>query len=468
MLLMLAGVMYGQRTTKRSLPLFNAFNTLTAGSLSDDGITNAGLNSISLRTELWFNNYFSRLTAGKDTLHGIGIIRAFNNTAIDMLSSGVTNFTNSTFQITPNGQFGLSLFPYGVSAGNTSSLIFRELVANGSNYVGLKAPDALSGNQIWTLPPADGAANTVLSTNGSGVLSFQSISAVLDTTNIARKTQQNLFTVDQYLGVAAALRFNSYQAGKIYFKPTNKAYIEMEGMGSDTNKLYMTVWDSGYGRQHFAQMRVVSRYGTRTLSKISVEGNGGVYLGGRRSADSTTSLNDFYSAFYDSSTWTVGGVRTMHLGSTGLTLLNSTSLFFNDGTYTGYLVPNTQSASHFWKLPDTSGTIALKADIGERITPYAFYVGAVDSFWVFNVPQNATLDSIQVKRSGLSAATVTAYRDRGGSVAYLLSSAYTVTTSFTTVSGLQNTSLQKNDEIYVVLRSFSGTIKELPVQFYWH
>ena len=40
-----------------------------------------------------------------------------------------------------------------------------------ANYVGFKAP-ALSANQTWTLPTADGNCGQVLSTNGSGVLSW--------------------------------------------------------------------------------------------------------------------------------------------------------------------------------------------------------------------------------------------------------------------------------------------------------
>jgi hypothetical protein len=40
-----------------------------------------------------------------------------------------------------------------------------------ANYVGFVAP-ALSANQVWTLPDADGTCGQVLSTNGSGVLSW--------------------------------------------------------------------------------------------------------------------------------------------------------------------------------------------------------------------------------------------------------------------------------------------------------
>ena len=64
-----------------------------------------------------------------------------------------------------------------MSAGNTSELRFKELDATGENYVGFKAPDAIADDMIWALPAADGSLNQVLSTNGSGVLSFISSTA---------------------------------------------------------------------------------------------------------------------------------------------------------------------------------------------------------------------------------------------------------------------------------------------------
>jgi hypothetical protein len=69
-------------------------------------------------------------------------------------------------------QNGLELRPYGTSTGQTGEVRFRELAATGLNYLGLKAPDELATNTIWTLPPADGPNGFVLSTNGSGALSW--------------------------------------------------------------------------------------------------------------------------------------------------------------------------------------------------------------------------------------------------------------------------------------------------------
>lgn len=44
--------------------------------------------------------------------------------------------------------------------------------ADSSAYVGFKAPATITTNRIWTLPATDGTSSQVLSTNGSGVLSW--------------------------------------------------------------------------------------------------------------------------------------------------------------------------------------------------------------------------------------------------------------------------------------------------------
>ena len=44
--------------------------------------------------------------------------------------------------------------------------------ANSSHYVGLKAPATVSSNLVWTLPAADGTANYLLKTDGSGNLGW--------------------------------------------------------------------------------------------------------------------------------------------------------------------------------------------------------------------------------------------------------------------------------------------------------
>lgn len=65
----------------------------------------------------------------------------------------------------------------GISVANGTSstgavIRLGEATANGTNYVGIQAPASLAANVTYTLPTADGTSGQVLSTNGSGTLSW--------------------------------------------------------------------------------------------------------------------------------------------------------------------------------------------------------------------------------------------------------------------------------------------------------
>lgn len=64
--------------------------------------------------------------------------------------------------------------PLAITGNSTAGAEIRlpEDTDNGSNYVALKAPNALAANLTLTLPTADGTSGQVLQTNGSGQLSF--------------------------------------------------------------------------------------------------------------------------------------------------------------------------------------------------------------------------------------------------------------------------------------------------------
>jgi hypothetical protein len=61
---------------------------------------------------------------------------------------------------------------------NQKEVRFRETTANGTNYIGLKAPASVSADLTFTLPSADGTVGQVLTTNGSGVLSFATVGSL--------------------------------------------------------------------------------------------------------------------------------------------------------------------------------------------------------------------------------------------------------------------------------------------------
>lgn len=81
--------------------------------------------------------------------------------------------------IITKGQNAVQIDPFNTAAGNTGELRFVELVANGSAYVGFKAPDAITSSRIWVLPAVDGSANHFLKTDGAGNLGFAQVTAAM-------------------------------------------------------------------------------------------------------------------------------------------------------------------------------------------------------------------------------------------------------------------------------------------------
>lgn len=76
-----------------------------------------------------------------------------------------------------NSLAAVTVNPYGTTAGATGEVRLKELAASGTNHVGFKSPDAIAADKIWTLPAADGTADQVLTTDGSGNLGWASAGA---------------------------------------------------------------------------------------------------------------------------------------------------------------------------------------------------------------------------------------------------------------------------------------------------
>jgi len=70
-------------------------------------------------------------------------------------------------------------FLVGNSASTGGTLKLMEDTDNGSNFVGLKAANALGSSVTWTLPSSDGSNTQVIQTDGSGNLSFASTTSTV-------------------------------------------------------------------------------------------------------------------------------------------------------------------------------------------------------------------------------------------------------------------------------------------------
>lgn len=154
----------------------------------------------------------------------------------------------------------IALKPVGTNSGDTACITFLELKSNGDKYVGLQAPDSVTSTSIWTLPSADGASGSVLTTNGSKILAWTPI-PVLNTTlpamdmtgygetklsnYILQKSYPNLeaeILAVEYTHGATAVA-DAYQGG-VYSPTQNRIYMVPRAQGDQTNWHYIDCSDS--------------------------------------------------------------------------------------------------------------------------------------------------------------------------------------------------------------------------------
>jgi len=101
------------------------------------------------------------------------------------LRAGEPGFTTDSYDLyigltsetSTNKFFGSHRYWTRGTASTGSGVNFVEGTTNGTSYITLKAADSLAGITTFTLPAADGTNGQILTTNGSGVLSFSAPAA---------------------------------------------------------------------------------------------------------------------------------------------------------------------------------------------------------------------------------------------------------------------------------------------------
>lgn len=162
--------------------LFPATRTDLNNALKALGSTSSGTSapSTTYANQLWYDTANNKLyirNEDNDANIEILVLDQSNDTVeyfkSDSIRTGLIEFTDGDDAITINDGGSITTSGDATVTGNLSlggsntELRFME----GSNYVGFEAP-ALRGNQIWVLPASDGSADQFLKTNGSGTLSF--------------------------------------------------------------------------------------------------------------------------------------------------------------------------------------------------------------------------------------------------------------------------------------------------------
>jgi len=248
-------------TAARVITFPDATDTLT-GNTATQTLTNKSITSPTIT---------GSPTAATATWTNLGSVTTIdiNGGTIDNVTIGGTTPTAGTFtSVSTSAQAGVALSPFNTAAGNTGETRYIELAANGTNYVGFKAPDAITTNVIWTLPAADGTSGQQLTTNGSGILTWTASDA-------------NNNTLDQAYdqGGAGAGRTITADSGAVAITATSAdgddlLDIDHTASGALTANTTDTVAIDA-SRTHTAATVVTDNYDVQQVTRTSVMNNAG-------------------------------------------------------------------------------------------------------------------------------------------------------------------------------------------------
>ena len=149
-------------------------------------------------------NLGDRLFIGEGGVDGNG--DANNVTVIggqyfsDMLDHVAGTLTGSS-ALTADANLAIDQLIVGNSATAGGTLKINEGTNNGTNFVGLKAANALTASTTFTLPTADGSAGQFIKTDGSGNLAFSTVNQFI---NLAGDTGTDTYNTAETLTFAGS------------------------------------------------------------------------------------------------------------------------------------------------------------------------------------------------------------------------------------------------------------------------
>src|SRR5210317_1550021 len=201
-------------STLKLVELAYTYGTGTQGNLGDrlfigeggvDG--NGDANNITVIGGQYFTD---QLDHAQGTLTASSALLVDSNKAIDEIFIGNSSSTGGTLKL-------------------------NEGTSNGTNFIGLKAPNSVTTSTTFTLPSADGSADQFIKTDGSGNLSFAAIPSGSFTIEDDSSTQDT-FTTGQVLKFAGGTGLSSAVTDNTVTFNIDSTVATLTGSQTLTNK----------------------------------------------------------------------------------------------------------------------------------------------------------------------------------------------------------------------------------------
>lgn len=276
-----------------------------------------------------------------------------------VLNTTASAGTNVGLSIITQGDSGLEIH----SDNNVGSLRIFESAA-GTNYVGFKAPAALTGNTVWQLPATDGTAGQVLSTAGGAVLQF--INALTVTAPVTDRsivvfngtagavTQNSLVTIDAVTGTITNTSGGS--AGKILMTTGTQALPAYSFIGDPDSGM----WSGGVGTLNFSSNALL-----QFAVRATASANRSMFVAGGNNAsgsviDSNPSLNvtgtgaDINLMLVAQGTGGAVGIRNSETSTEGV--INLYETITSGNSYIQLSPAANMGANYGFRFPATIGT----------------------------------------------------------------------------------------------------------------
>ena len=148
------------------------------------------------------NNLGDRIFIGEGGVDGNGDA---NNVSViggqyftDMLDHVQGTLTGNS-AIIADSNLAIDTLNVGNSLTNGGEVRFNEGTNNGTNFIGLKSPNAVTASQTFVLPDGDGTAGQFLKTDGSGNLDFTTVNQFI---NLAGDTGTDTYNTSETLTFA--------------------------------------------------------------------------------------------------------------------------------------------------------------------------------------------------------------------------------------------------------------------------